>query len=100
MESTIDLFRWGQHADSRGNGRRKALQLYLDTRWGVSLSWHEQCKLKDTWDTNVASGVGVSLTRHFGIGHDHGWYDGPHCFFDVGFLHLMWHNQNCRRCLE
>jgi hypothetical protein len=28
------------------------------------------------------------------------WYDGPHCFFSLGFIHFAWQNNNCKKCIE
>lgn len=44
----------------------------------------------------------VSVTKHFSLGQEHFWYDGPHCSFNLGFLHVNWSgsDSDCERCLE
>jgi len=41
----------------------------------------------------------VSLTRHFAIGSHHAYYDGPHCSFSLGFLHINWSGGWCTKCM-
>lgn len=54
-----------------------------------SQDWHS-CN----WPT------GLSVTRHLSWGSNHGWYDGPKCSFSIGFLHFLWANHHCKKCLN
>jgi hypothetical protein len=97
------LFTWGTTLNlERMYAYRKALQLYVEPTWGIMFGWGTQYLKLGTskWEDYISSGHHVSLTKHFGLGHNHGWYDGPHCGFDVGFLHFLWHNNHCKRCHE
>lgn len=42
---------------------------------------------------------GVSITKHFHLGHHHFYYDGPHCNFSLGYVHLNWSLGGCNRCM-
>lgn len=53
----------------------------------------------DVWTENGHTGVyGISITPHFAFGPFHMYYDGPHCAFDFGFVHILWTNWNCKKC--
>lgn len=41
------------------------------------------------WRT-VHTWLGANFTKHFRLGQYHTWYDGPHCFFSLGWLHFFW----------
>jgi len=98
---TFNLLTWGYSMDlSRNLAWRKSLQLYVNPTWGVMFGWGEQVKTLGSgeWRDLHMTGYQVSLSRHFGWGHSHTYYDGPHCAFDVGFLHFLWHDWDCERC--
>ncbi len=42
----------------------------------------------------------INITKKFAFGSEHLYYDGPHCFFSVGFIHFYWQNNNCKKCYE
>ena len=42
----------------------------------------------------------ISLTRHWDWGRHHGYYDGPHDSFSLGFFHINWSGDWCDRCYE
>jgi hypothetical protein len=65
-------------------------------RWVLSLEWgwlgidrmlqhgdNPEWRWIGTW-------LGLSITKHFKLGPWHGYYDGPHCSFSLGWLHIIW----------
>jgi hypothetical protein len=41
----------------------------------------------------------ASLTPAWRLGGRHDYYDGPHCAFSFGYLHLCWSWWWCRKCM-
>lgn len=52
------------------------------------------------WFSSHVDGWSVDVTRHFELGPYHAYYDGPHCSFSLGFLHINWSNWKCKKCLS
>jgi hypothetical protein len=41
----------------------------------------------------------VYVSGSFRFGMDHDYYDGPHCQFSIGWLHVAWAPDWCRKCM-
>lgn len=44
-------------------------------------------------------GTTLSITKHFHFGVEHMYYDGPHCLYSLGFLHLCYEPDWCTKCM-
>lgn len=76
-------WRWALNVDFQSIGVWMQTKAEGDTVWRWGCDYYDAC-----------------LTRHFSFGEDHLWYDGPHCSFSVGFLHLNWSGDDCKKCLK
>lgn len=75
-------FRYQLKLDADGFGWFPQSQRHAETTWRDDLpEWHIRL---GAWSWKS----------------DHGWYDGPHCFRALGFIHLYWRNYSCKKCLS
>ena len=91
------LLSWNNKTWDDGYRTRTVL---LVEKWGrgVSLSISDQFLRDGEWNLSHIGETGVSITPHPSWGSEHMWYDGPHCFFSIGFIHFRWTNWRCKRC--
>lgn len=70
---------------------------------GCSISLVSQYRVRTTgeWRPSHVDCYAVSLTRHWAVGQEHVYYDGPHCFFSLGPLHVQYVPRGgwCERCM-
>jgi hypothetical protein len=63
-----------------------------------------QYKRDDVWHDNHLLNYLVSVTKHFHLGIDHVYYDGPHCSFSLGWVHFLWsggiRTHWCEKCCD
>ena len=78
------------------DGRRSIVETYAYSS-GIGISYGKQRKTDDEW-REVCSFLNINITKSFAIGSKHIYYDGPHCFFSIGFLHFGWESHNCKKC--
>lgn len=80
---------------------RWVIEISLD-RHGFSFGLVNQHQLKSTgeWKSSHVDAYMINVTRHWAWGSDHFWYDGPHCLFSLGFIHVCWVNHACVKCLD
>jgi hypothetical protein len=68
--------------------------------WGIGLQrqviFHDS--EKPEWASRCEYFV-ANVTRHFALGQQHIYYDGPHCSFSIGWLHLNWSYWWCKKCM-
>ena len=73
-------------------------------RWALHVNrWSISVESEDLWDEEWCPGTAyfdMSLTSYFSLGGSHGYYDGPHCSFSLGWLHLNWSYWWCKKCCE
>lgn len=79
-------------------------------RWVLSLSRWDVAIDKQLRDANdpasrwrpIRTWLSVSLRRRVRWGSWHGYYDGPHCAFGLGWLHFYWEggliSGRCKEC--
>lgn len=79
-----------------GTHHRYVLEL---VRWGVSWLCQYKSRSDGQWHAIHADDRGFFFTRHFHLGFEHVYYDGPHCMFSLGWLHFHWNNWDCKHCL-
>lgn len=81
------------------DARRWALELAAANS-AVYLSYQTELLSKETKEwRGVGSYFVASLSTRFRWGSDHGYYDGPHCSFSLGFLHFAWSHWWCKKCM-
>ncbi len=80
-------------------GDHRSWRWVLEAR-PTSLDLSHQYKMRDSdeFHHGVSGYFNATLTRHFKLGGDHSWYDGPHCGFSFGFVHFNWSWWNCKKC--
>lgn len=64
---------------------------YHEVRWekdGVTSEWRQ------------FEGKNIKIDWSWKFESDHCWYDGPHCWWRVGPLHIYWPRNNCKKCHE
>lgn len=89
---------------SSGGRTRTVLDLSIG-RSGFSFGVHVEVSHED-WDGThwrlVSIPFAANITPHFDIGEEHIYYDGPHCSFSLGYLHLCWEGDPrtgwCEKC--
>lgn len=42
----------------------------------------------------------LAISKKFKWGSNHVYYNGPHCSFSIGPIHLSWSYWWCKKCLE
>jgi len=68
---------------------------------GAYISVDQECLLRGReWSQQGMNYFSASITHHFMLGSEHLYYDGPHCSFSLGFLHLNWRYWWCKKCCE
>lgn len=74
----------------------------LDIGW-LSVSFHSEVKFRtDTPEESEwlwCQGTSISITKRFSLGTDHVYFDGPHCIYSVGFIHLCHEPDWCTKCM-
>ncbi len=101
------LFKWNQHHEEvveYPNIGRRAWRDVLHIVWFGFGFEREYKRIDDPeaeWRT-IQTFFGMSITSHFMLGSNHVYYDGPHCMFSIGFLHLYWDGNpwtgRCKKC--
>jgi hypothetical protein len=86
----MNLFTFRERPETRGEGFqcsafRWALQA---SRWAIGLV--HQYKYGDEWHDSHTRVVEVSVHRPWLWGAYHAYYDGPHCVFSFGPVHVQW----------
>jgi hypothetical protein len=86
------LFKFKERPETRGDGFpckafMDVIEASLD-RNGFEFGLFHQYKIGDTWHTSHTDCLSVAITSHWLWGDSHLWYDGPHCCFSLGFLHI------------
>ena len=51
------------------------------------------------WEDGSGEYFGLSVTKYFSLGPEHMYYDGPHCSFSIGWLHIFWSLGECKKCM-
>lgn len=88
------IFKFNEHPETRGEGFpckafRSVIELSLDrTGFEFGLFHQYQNKSDGTWHTSHTDNLAIVINRHWLWGDKHMWYDGPHCVFSLGFLHM------------
>lgn len=82
---------------------------YVDLhRWVIELTWYGiglcgQYHLRESneWKTSHSNTYAINFTRHFCLGPEHSYYDGPHCFFSLGWVHIKYVPRGgwCKKCM-
>jgi len=81
---------------------RRAWRWVLEAgRWsqGVSIGFTKQVLFDGEQWCAAHHYYDVSLTKHFRLGESHDYYDGPHCAFSLGWLHINWSGAWCTKCM-
>jgi hypothetical protein len=69
--------------------------------FGVGIGFAQQYRCErdgDEWARAIHY-YEVTVTRHFAIGEEHAYYDGPHCSFSIGWIHFCWSGDWCLKCM-
>jgi hypothetical protein len=93
------LYKTKEEPDTRDcaafHAHRTVLELY---RWGISWACQGKRKSNNEWQSLHFDDTGIEVNSHFSIGFKHVYYDGPHCFFALGFVHIRWNSWDCKKC--
>lgn len=82
---------------------RNILRIYTNENcfgFGIEYQYQYHYRGQEEWCDCHSERWGVEINSHFLFGQEHMYYDGPHCFFSLGFLHIQWVNWKCRKCFE
>lgn len=93
------LWKFKEEFETRENFPCEKFRWVIQTgKWFIEII--NQYKLKDLteWTNSSTLVYGVEFTKHFEIGSEHIYYDGTHCFFSIGWMHIRYHNPNCKKC--
>jgi hypothetical protein len=83
----------------------EAFRRVLEIGWndGFHFGLVNQYKLRDggEWCTSHVGNWEVWITSRWAIGPAHFYYDGPHCTFSLGIIHLHYpvKNDRCEKCM-
>lgn len=73
-------------------------------RWShpFNLDVVEQYKPNNTkeWLDSHTSCYGIRISKYWFFGFNHIYHDGPHCFLDLGFIHIQYPPRGgwCTKC--
>lgn len=68
-------------------------------KWYIGFSHQYKYKSTGEWNSSHTNVYLITITDSFILGSWHGYYDGPHCTFSLGWIHFCWGNWNCKECL-
>lgn len=68
-------------------------------RWHIGFVHQHKWKESGKWQSSHTSVYEMYISKHFAVGDTHLYYDGPHCMFSLGWIHFIWGNSNCKKCL-
>lgn len=77
-----DAWRDGGSLFGVGIGFAQQYRSERDPEWGRAVHYYE-----------------ITITRHFALGEEHAYYDGPHCSFSLGWIHFNWSGDWCEKCM-
>lgn len=77
-------------------GARWVLEFGL---FSVSLCYQVKFKEINEWSYG-SSYYSIWANLHWDLGRKHGYYDGPHDSFSLGFLHFAWSGAWCQKCYD
>lgn len=68
----------------------------------IAISWCKivfirQIKYKE-FDWRTIQSNSIAFKRLWKWEESHFWYDGPHCAWSFGFMHIYWARDNCKKC--
>lgn len=98
------LFSFGEH-NRRNTYTAKEVSgwrwVFEIEKWreGVDIGFSSQYCWNGEWKNCSTGYYNISLTKYFHLGSYHGYYDGPHCGFSIGFLHFNWSGAWCKKCM-
>ena len=88
------IFKFKERPETRGDSFpckafRDVIEVDLD-RTGLELGLFHQYQHKSdgTWHTSHTDDLSIAITPHWMWGDRHMYYDGPHCVFSLGFVHI------------
>ncbi len=70
----------------------------IELSW-FGIEWRRELKYKD-FDWRPIECKSVELRCPWTFERFHTGYDGPHCAWSVGFLHIYWPRDNCKKCIN
>ncbi len=95
------LFAFREHESTDLARDRYDIRAYrwtLQVELGIVQISH-QYKHEDKW-YDGGGYYAACLTKHFALGRDHAYYDGPHDLFSIGWLHFSWQGDWCQKCYD
>ena len=71
----------------------------IEISW-FSIEWRRELKYEKNngADWRQVESKSIAFERPWRFKSFHAWYDGPHCGWDIGFLHIYWPRDNCNKC--
>lgn len=97
------LFKFKEFPETRENfpceSFRYIIQIY---KYGIEYNLQYRYKDDNEWRDSHTDNYALNITKHFHLGFEHIYYDGPHCFFSLGFIHLGYRNPYgwCDKCYK
>jgi hypothetical protein len=88
------IFKFKKHPETRGEGFpckafRDVIEASIDrSGFEFGLFHQYQHKSDGSWNTSHTDCLSIAITSYWSLGESHAWYDGPHCVFSIGFLHI------------
>lgn len=85
-----------------GDRDRRLWRWVIETeRWrgGIGIALARQVRVNEGEWRLGAEYYEVTLTRSFGLGERHDYYDWPNCGFSLGWLHINWSAGWCTKCM-
>lgn len=69
-------------------------------KWGLGFIHQHKFKKTGEWKSSHTRLYMVNISKYLRLGSEHWWYDGPHCFFSIGFIHFNWGGWrgSCDKC--
>jgi hypothetical protein len=102
------IFKFKEYPETRGNNPGNTINWPCDVaRWVIDIGWrhvglYHQYRLKSTreWRNSHSLLYEACVTKYFHLGPSHAWYDGPHCSYSFGFIHVNYHppGGRCKKC--
>lgn len=96
------IWKGKEELETRENFPCRAFRWVLGvSKYGIELIHQHQHKDRLTWNYSHTLRYGITFTSEYmGFGSTHMYYDGTHCFLNLGWIVLQWVNQNCKKCMS
>lgn len=82
-------------SNASGSSRRRVFRI---TSNSIGLVYQYQYASIGEWNDSHTDVTEIYLDK-WRVGTDHFYYDGTHCMYHFGWIHVQLNNQSCKKCV-